>query len=76
MPHRHRHGAARHRIQAFEPTFAVLLLATGRIQLDIDIGRFRLEVGWRIVEGQVTVFADTGEADINWALRNKRRDAR
>src|SRR5690606_21594569 len=62
---RHRDRACRHIFQPRKPAFAELLMPTGVVERDDKIGRRGVEVGWRIVEGEMTVLSDTGEADVD-----------
>ena len=48
-----------------KPSFTDLLLAAGFVELDDDVGFLGFEVGGRIVEGEVAVFADTDEGDVD-----------
>ena len=48
-----------------EPGFADLLAATGFVEIDEEIGLFGLEIGGRVVEGEMAVFTDAGEGEVD-----------
>ena len=49
-----------------EPAFAHLLAAAGFIELDDEIRLVGIEIGGRVVEGEVCILTDAGERNINW----------
>src|SRR5215210_548103 len=51
--------------------FTYLLPAAGFIEIDDDIRLLGLEVGGRVVEGEVAVLADADEGHVRPALRNQ-----
>lgn len=61
------HGDRLHRNfrEISEPSFADLLLATGFVEIHDDVGFVGIEIGGRIVEGEMAVFADAGEGEVN-----------
>lgn len=61
----HGDGLAGHVVEGGEPAFAQLLAAAGVVELDDEVGFFGLEVGGRVVEGEVAVFADADEGDVD-----------
>ena len=63
--HGHGDGVPGDNVNIGEPSFADLLLAAGLIEIHDNVGLFGAEIGWRIVEGQVTVFTDSDEGDID-----------
>ena len=62
---RHRNRARRHIVDRIEPAFADLLAAAGVVEIDDEIRLARVEVGRRIVEGEVAVLADADERDVD-----------
>jgi len=58
-------GLARHFVERSEPAFAHLLGTAGRIERDDEVRFFCFEIGGRIVEGEVTIFADTDKGEID-----------
>jgi len=70
LPHRHRDRAAGHVREALEPAFPKLLPAARFVQVDHDVRRFALKVSGRIVERQVSVFADPDESHVDGRLAN------
>lgn len=61
----HGDGAGGDVRERFEPAFADLLTAAGFIEIDEEVGIFGIEIGGRIVEGEVSVLADADESEIN-----------
>ena len=61
----HRDGLARHVVDRREPAFPHLLFAAILIEVDDDIGCLGVEVSGRVVEGEMTVFADAGETYVD-----------
>ncbi len=51
--------------QGVEPAFAELLATAGFIEMDDDVGFFGFEIGWGVIEREVSVFTDADEGDIN-----------
>ena len=49
-----------------KPSFAHLLAAASFVEIDDEIGIFGIEIGWRIVEGEMTVLADADKRNIDW----------
>ena len=62
---RNRDRTLRHGGKVWKLTLPDLLLTTGFIKLDHQIGLLGHEIRGRVVEGQVGVLADAGESDIN-----------
>src|SRR5664279_658132 len=52
-------------VEICEPAFADLLHATSVVELYGEERILRLEIGGRIVEGEMTIFADAYKCDIN-----------
>jgi hypothetical protein len=71
LPDAHRNCPRRHGRQIRKPAFAQLLAPAGFIEFDDLIGGIGLEVGGRIVEGQMAVLADPGKAHIYGVPRNQ-----
>ena len=65
LAHAHGYRPLRHVIQSREPAFAELLFPTHLIQIHHKIRSFRIEVGGRIVERDMSVFADADERNID-----------
>ena len=59
LAHGHGDGLLGNSVEILEPAFADLLEATRVVQGDDDVGFFRIEIGGRIVERDVPIFADT-----------------
>ena len=68
LSHAHTDGLLRDLFQCGKPPFARLLLPTGLIQFDDQIGLLCLEIGRWIVEGQVCVFSNPNEGHIDGML--------
>ena len=64
----HRNGLLRHVVEGGEPALAHLLAAASVVEIDDDVGFTGVEVGGRVVEGDVTVFTDADEADVDRLL--------
>lgn len=75
LANRHRNGRRRHGFEGGKPTFAKLLPTAGVVELDHEVRFFGGEVGRRIVEGQVAVFADADERHIDRMLLNQFAEA-
>ena len=58
----HGDGVVRNGRKGREPPFAELLPPAGFVERDNDIGVLGVEIGWRIVEGEMAVLADSGKA--------------
>src|SRR6476646_2038293 len=61
----HRDRSFRDVVEAREPAFPNLLAAACFVQGDDDVRRRRIEVGGRVVEGEVSIFADTYERHVD-----------
>ena len=61
----HGDGLLGNLVEIAEPAFADLLLAAGVIEIDDDVRIGDLEIGGRIVEGEMAIFADAGEGNID-----------
>src|SRR5205807_6425092 len=62
---RHRDGLLGNLRDVGEPGFPYLLLATSFIEVDDQVRILGIEVRWWIVEGNVPVFADAQECNID-----------
>src|SRR5204862_2902818 len=62
-------GALRHFVDASEPAFPHLLAPARIVERHDQVRLFGVEISGWIVEGQVTVFADADEGDVNRACR-------
>src|SRR5215469_11204064 len=70
----HRDGATGHLLQALEPALAQLLTPASIIEIDHQ-ERFRgSKIGWRIVEGQVSILPDADEGDVNRSFADLSRN--
>ena len=65
LPHAHRDRLLRHIVERREPTFAQLLAAAGVVELDDQVGFFGFEIGRRIVEREVAIFADADKGNVD-----------
>src|SRR6202162_3330539 len=63
--HRHRDGALRNSVEILEPTFSDLLQPASLVQCHGDVRLFCIEIGGRIVERDMSIFADTQKRDID-----------
>ena len=54
-----------HVVDRREPALPDLLTPAGVVQRHDDVRTLRLEVGWRVVERQMAVFADPGECHVD-----------
>src|SRR5438045_3946647 len=66
----HRDRSSRNFFKAAEPPFADLLTPASLVEFDNQIRLCRFKVGGRIVESQMTVFADADERRINRVSRD------
>ena len=64
LPHRHRNRLLRNIGHFGEPAFVHLLLTTGSIEIDNKIRILNFKIGRRIVERQVSIFADPNKGEI------------
>ena len=67
----HRNRLGRNFLQALEPTFSNLLLATRVIKVNDNVRLICIEVRRRIVKCEVPVFTNTYQGDINRIVLNK-----
>src|SRR3954468_10853810 len=67
---RHRYRLLRYLRDIRKPRFADLLLPARLIQADDDVRLLRIEIGRRIVKGNVPVFPNAEESNVNWSRRN------
>src|SRR5690242_668269 len=72
---RHRYRLSRNFGNAFEPTLTDLLLATCVVEVNDDVWFVDLEIRRRIIECEVSVFADADERYVNSLLRNQLTNA-
>src|SRR5215475_14386605 len=61
LPYRHRDSLCRHVLESIEPTLSYLLLAARFSKAHHDIGLISLKICRRLIEGEVSIFADAGE---------------
>ncbi len=66
LAHRHGDGFSWDFRDICEPAFADLLAAAGFIELDDEIRLVSIEIGGRVVEGEVCILTDAGERNIDW----------
>jgi hypothetical protein len=66
--HGHRYGFGRDRQKIGEPSLPDLLQATRRIERHFLVGNSRSEIGWRVIECQVAVLANSRKGDVNRML--------
>ena len=59
-----------HIVDGGEPAFAELLLTAAQFEVDHDVGAFGFEVSRGIVEGEVAVFTDTDESNVDGVFGN------
>ena len=65
LTHGHGDGLLRNSFEIWKPPFADLLETARMIEGDNDVGLLRVEIGGRIVERHMSIFADTQENDVN-----------
>ena len=75
LPDRHGDGFSGHRLEAAEPTLCPLLASAGFVQRDDEVRRLCLEVGWRIVEGQMTILPDPDKSHVDPIFGDQRVQA-
>ncbi len=61
----HGDGLLRHIRQFVEPAFPYLLPTAGIIEVDDQIRFLSLEIGWRVVEGKMTIFPNANEGEVD-----------
>ena len=69
----HGDGLLRHVIDGGEPALAKLLAAAGVVEVDDLVGGGGVEIGGRIVEGDVGILADADDADVDGLLTDELR---
>jgi len=67
--HAHGDGLRRNLRKGGEPTLSYLLAAAGLIEVHDDVRLFGLEIRWRVVEREVSIFADAYEGDVDRSSR-------
>ena len=69
---RHRNRHFRYVLQRRKPSLAHLLATAGLIEADSDLGLLSIEVGRRIVEGEVAILTNASKAYIDGLATNSR----
>src|SRR5690625_3182138 len=64
----HRNCLVRHVINGLKPTFTYLLFFALLIKMNYDIAFLRIKISGRIIKGNMAVFPNPYQTNINWRL--------
>ena len=67
LPDGHGDGLFGHFVYRAKPALLHLLRLAALVQRNHDVGFFRLEIGWRIVKGDMGILADANQAHMDRA---------